>query len=248
MRACAGLVQFARGSVWWFFVCRSCAASLAAAGRPTRGIPCGIGALFCACACNLALGGDGITAFAQAVHLQHRSGSRAGSTFLSVYSSSPSIPLVTCRFGDAYKRRRYSTPPRRRQRVVPSASNAFLGADGSIAALRTMAIAAACAPSIHKPLRPFGHAGQGWVSAAKYARLPRCGCRQLVRGVRRAVVRLPRLPATLFCTRSALRHWAAYWQTEGRVCLGHGALRRDAGHGVEGPACESLPRRRRRRH
>lgn len=165
------------------------------------------------------------------------------------FSSSPSIPLVTCRFGDAYKRRRYSTPPRRRQRVVPSASNAFLGADGSIAALRTMAIAAACAPSIHKPLRPpFGHAGQGWVSAAKYARLPRCGCRQLVRGVRRAVVRLPRLPATLFCTRSALRHWAAYWQTEGRVCLGHGALRRDAGHGVEGPACESLPRRRRRRH
>ena len=131
------------------------------------------------------------------------------------FSSSPSIPLVTCRFGDAYKRRRYSTPPRRRQRVVPSASNAFLGADGSIAALRTMAIAAACAPSIHKPLRPFGHAGQGWVSAAKYARLPRCGCRQLVRGVRRAVVRLPRLPATLFCTSSALRHWAAYWQTRG---------------------------------
>ena len=173
-------------------------------------------------------------------HLQQRSGSRAGSSF----SSSPSIPLVTCRFGDAYKRRRYSTPPRRRQRVVPSASNAFLGADGSIAALRTMAIAAACAPSIHKPLRPFGHAGQGWVSAAKYARLPRCGCRQLVRGVRRAVVRLPRLPATLFCTRSALR------QRTGRpsVCLGHGALRRDAGHGVEGPACESLPRRRRRRH
>lgn len=131
MRACAGLVQFARGSVWCFFVCRSCAASLAAAGRPTRGIPCGIGALFCACACNLALGGDGIAAFAQAVHLQHRSGSRAGSTFLSVYSSSPSIPLVTCRFGDAYQRRRYSTPPRRRQRVVLSASNAFLGADGS---------------------------------------------------------------------------------------------------------------------
>ena len=122
---------------------------------------------------------------------------------------------MTCRFGDAYKRRRYSTPPRRssgsfHRLQMPSSEPTAL------AALRTMAIAAACAPSIHKPLRPpFGHAGQGWVSAAKYARLPRCGCRQLVRGARRAVVRLPRLPATLFCTRSALRHWAAYLADRG---------------------------------
>ena len=47
------------------FLCRSCAASLAAAGRPTRGIPCGIGASSARARATWPLGGDGITAFAQ---------------------------------------------------------------------------------------------------------------------------------------------------------------------------------------